>query len=79
MKVSSPIGELPFEPRAVRFADRGLEIEGVMGAWPAHVHVSVSDVPAVLRLVAKPAALVGGAAAALGLAYLAGPHRRRTR
>lgn len=78
MKVSSPIGELPFEPRALRYHDRGLQIEGVMGAWPAQVHIGLSDIPAALRLIAKPAAfLAGSATAILGLAYLAGPRRHR--
>jgi hypothetical protein len=80
MKVSSPIGELPFEPRALRLKDGGLEIQGVMGAWPAHVHVTAADIPAVLRLVATPAALLGAATATVvGLVRRAGPKNRRNR
>jgi hypothetical protein len=65
MKVSSPIGDLPFEPRKLRFRDRRLEIEGVMGAWPAHVQISGSDLPAIARLLAKPAAIAAVVAAAI--------------
>ena len=50
MKVSSPIGELPFEPRRLRLSRHGLDIDGAMGAWPAHVHVDASDLPALGRL-----------------------------
>ena len=50
MKVSSPIGELPFEPRRVRVSRRGLDIDGAMGAWPAHVHIDFSDLPPLARL-----------------------------
>jgi hypothetical protein len=72
MRVSSPIGELPFEPRHVAISHRGVEVSGVMGAWPARVQIGVSDVPALLRIMAKP---IGVAAAAttlvLGLRRLA--------
>jgi hypothetical protein len=50
VKVSSPIGELPFEPRRLRLSRHGLDIDGAMGAWPAHVHVDASDLPALGRL-----------------------------
>jgi hypothetical protein len=50
MKVSSPIGELPFEPRRITVSRTGVHIEGAMGAWPAHVHVEASDLPALARL-----------------------------
>jgi hypothetical protein len=56
VKVSSPIGELPFEPRKVSVKDGGIEIQGLMGAWPAHVHIGLDDLPALARLLARPAA-----------------------
>ena len=37
MKVSSPIGELPIRVAQVPVTNRGMTIEGVMGAWPARV------------------------------------------
>jgi hypothetical protein len=61
VKVSSPIGELPFEPRRLRLSRRGLDIDGVMGAWPAHVHVDASDLPALGRLLPlRPLAFAAG-------------------
>ena len=62
MKVSSPIGELPFEPRKVSLKDGGIEIQGLMGAWPAHVHIGLDDLPALARLLARPAAAAAAAA-----------------
>jgi hypothetical protein len=74
MKVSSPIGDLPFEPRKLSFRDRRLEIEGVMGAWPAHVQISGADLPAIARVLAKPAAIAAAAAAVIvGAASLGRP------
>jgi hypothetical protein len=55
MRVSSPIGDLPFEPRELRLRRGGLEVRGVMGAWPARVHIGPGDAPALLRLIAGPA------------------------
>lgn len=49
MKVSSPIGELPFEPRKLRFRKTGIEMEGVMGTWPARVQISGKDIPLPLK------------------------------
>jgi hypothetical protein len=74
MKVSSPIGELPFEPRKLTVRSGGIKIEGVMGAWPAQVQIEPGDLPALARLLAKPAAVTVIIA---GLARLAA--RRRTR
>jgi hypothetical protein len=75
VRVSSPIGDLPFEPRALRLRDGSLEIDGVLGAWPAQVSIGLEDAPAVLRLLATPAAVLAAVLAATGVAALA----RRTR
>ena len=78
MTVSSPIGELPFEPRKLTVSSGGIQIEGAMGAWPAHVQIGARDLPALTRLLAKPAAVTAAATVAItGLASLAS--RRRTR
>ena len=74
MRVSSPIGDLPFEPRRARLGRDGLHVEGAMGAWPAHVHVAPSDLPALARLVPRGALVAVAAAVALRLAVRA---RRR--
>jgi hypothetical protein len=63
MRVSSPIGDLPFEAQHIRLSRRGLHIDGAMGAWPAHVHVEPSDLPALARLLpwhSLPVALAAG-------------------
>ena len=54
MKVSSPIGDLPFEAKRLRIKDRKVQIDGVMGAWPAKVVIEASDVPSILKLLARP-------------------------
>ncbi len=60
MKVSSPVGDFPFEARRLRADRGGLVVEGAMGAWPATIRVSPSDVPMLLRLLGRPL-MVGGA------------------
>jgi len=78
MKVSSPIGELPFEPRKLTMRPGGIQIEGAMGAWPAYVQIDARDLPALARLLARPAAVIAAATVIVtGLASLAA--RRRTR
>lgn len=72
MKVSSPIGELPFAPQRLRLSRRGLDIDGAMGAWPAHVHVDASDLPALGRLLPLRALTF----AAAGLLLAVGARRR---
>jgi hypothetical protein len=75
MRVSSPIGDLPFVPERMRLSRDGVEIDGAMGAWPAHVHVGAADLPALARLL--PLRALSLAVAVGLLAALAG--RRRTR
>lgn len=82
MKVTSPIGELPFEPRRITVSRAGIDIDGVMGAWPAHVHLDASDLPALARLLPLRALglSVAGVLAALALSRRAHTvsTRRRT-
>jgi hypothetical protein len=75
MRVSSPIGDLPFVPERVRVSRAGVELHGAMGAWPAHVHLDAADLPALARLL--PLRALSLAVALALLATLAG--RRRTR
>ena len=76
MRVSSPIGDLPFEPRALRIRGGGLEIHGVMGAWPAQVRIGLDDAPALLRLLARPGAIVAAVlSTVVGVATLARTNR----
>jgi hypothetical protein len=55
MKVSSPIGELPFQPTGLRLRGGRVEVEGLMGAWPAHVVIEPADLPSLLRLARRSA------------------------
>ena len=59
MKVSSPIGELPFEPKRMRLRRSFIEVEGLMGAWPARVEIGLGDIPSILRLLAVPLIIAG--------------------
>lgn len=43
MKVSSPIGDLPFKPTEIKISEGAVLMEGNMGAWPAHVQIELSD------------------------------------
>lgn len=71
MKVSSPIGDFPFEARRLRFKDGSLVVEGAMGAWPATVQVEPADLPMLLRLVPVPVlALVVSLAGVLLLRWI---------
>jgi hypothetical protein len=54
MKVSSPVGEFPFEPERIELEDGGLVVHGSMGAWPATVRVDAADVPSLIRVVPWP-------------------------
>ena len=69
MRVSSPIGDLPFEVEAVRLEGRELVVEGRLGAWESRIHVGPEDVPMLARALRVPIAAVAVAGLA---AYLAG-------
>lgn len=68
MKVSSPVGDFPFEPRTLRYEDGGLVVEGAMGAWPATIRVEPADVPVIMRLIPRPVMAAAGGIAVLLLA-----------
>lgn len=76
MRVSSPIGDLPFEPRHLRYSSKGIEVTGAMGAWPAQVHLDVSDVPAILRMLRVPLIVMCLALALLKVAHIPGRSRK---
>jgi hypothetical protein len=52
MKVSSPVGEFPFEPDRLRLDGTRLTLEGRMGAWPARVEMEPQDGLRIARLAA---------------------------
>ncbi|BBZ32038.1 hypothetical protein [Mycolicibacterium confluentis] len=70
MKVTSPVGEFPFEFERIRFRGTRIVAEGRMGTWPARIEAGVSDIPAPIRAT--------GAAAAGVLAVIAVKRRRRS-
>jgi hypothetical protein len=65
LKVSSPVGEFPFELRKLSLNGRRLRIDGAMGAWPAHVEIEPKDLKSLVRVLPAPAIVAGGALAAL--------------
>jgi hypothetical protein len=54
MKVSSPVGEFPFEPQRIGLEDGGLVLHGSMGAWPATVRIDPADIPSLFRVIPWP-------------------------
>jgi hypothetical protein len=54
MKVSSPVGDFPFEADRLSLEDGNLVVHGSMGAWPARVEVGPEDVPRLIRLIPAP-------------------------
>jgi hypothetical protein len=60
MKVSSPVGDFPFEARELGLEEGRLIVRGSMGAWPARVEIGLEDVPPLLRLVPAPVLAVIG-------------------
>jgi hypothetical protein len=72
VRVSSPIGDLPFEVEAVRLEGREVVVEGRLGAWASRIHVGPEDVPMLARALRVPLAAVAAAGLA---AYLAGRRR----
>ena len=71
MKVTSPIGEMPFTPKRTRISRRGITIEGAMGAWPARVTVGAADLPGILRVAALPLIILVALVAAIVIAITA--------
>jgi len=66
VRVTSPIGDLPFEVEAVRIEGRELIVDGRLGAWQSRIHVEAADVPMLARALRLPLAAV----AAAGLAAI---------
>jgi hypothetical protein len=79
MKVSSPVGDFPFQVTRLRVRSGGLHVEGSMGAWPSRVVIGPGDIPALARVAVVPlAAAVAGTAVLISLTRLArrGTNRR---
>ena len=54
MKVSSPVGDFPFEADKLGIEGGNLVVHGSMGAWPARVEIGPEDVPRLIRLIPAP-------------------------
>jgi hypothetical protein len=65
MKVSSPVGDLPFEASRIRWKDGAFVVEGAMGAWPATIRIYPRDAPMLLRLLRWPLAALAAVIVAL--------------
>jgi hypothetical protein len=74
MKVSSPVGDFPFEPLQVTVKPGHLTLEGQVGAWPARVEFEPKDVVTLAR-----AAGPWGAVLPLAAVVLIAAARRWTR
>ena len=75
MKVSSPVGDFPFEAKRITLKNGRMVLEGAMGAWPAKVEMEPKDVVQVARLVPWQVMVVTGLAV---LGALAGRRRKRS-
>ena len=69
MRVTSPIGDLPFEVEAVHIEGRELVVDGRLGAWQSRIHVEAADLPMLARALRVPLAAVAAAGLA---AYVVG-------
>jgi len=69
VRVTSPIGDLPFEVEAVRIEGRELVVDGRLGAWKSQIHVEAADMPMLVRALRVPLAAVAAAGLA---AYVVG-------
>jgi hypothetical protein len=72
MKVSSPVGDFPFEAKRLILKDGQLVLEGAMGAWPARVELEPKDILQLARLLPWPVIAIAG----ITLAGLVGRRRR---
>lgn len=67
MKVTSPIGELPFTVRSVSLQGRHVVVEGELGAWRSRIEVGGGDLPMLARAFRGPLIAAGVGLAAFAL------------
>jgi uncharacterized protein (UPF0212 family) len=68
MKVTSPIGELPFTVRSVSLEGHHVVVEGELGAWRSRIEVGAEDLPMLGRALRGP--LVAAAIGLVALTFL---------
>jgi prophage tail gpP-like protein len=67
MKVTSPIGELPFVVRGVSLHDGHVVVEGELGAWRSRIEVGAEDLPMLGRALRGPLIAAGLCLAGIAL------------
>ena len=67
MKVTSPIGELPFTVRGVSVRDGHVVVEGELGAWRSRIEVGPTDVPMLARALRGPLLAAGAGIAVIAI------------
>jgi hypothetical protein len=67
MKVSSPIGELPFTVRGVSLRDGHVVVDGELGAWRSRLEVGAGDIPMLARAFRGPLIAAGAGLVAVAL------------
>jgi hypothetical protein len=67
MKVTSPIGELPFTVRSVSLEGRHMVVEGELGTWTSRIEVGAEDLPMLARAFRGPLLAAGIGVVALAL------------
>jgi hypothetical protein len=72
MKVSSPVGDFPFEPVRLTVGSGHLTLEGQVGAWPARVELEPRDLVSLGKVAGLRLALPAIAA----IAVMTGLRRR---
>ena len=64
MRVTSPVGQFPFQAKRVTVKQGRMVVEGWTGAWPATVDLEPRDLFMLARLVPWQVFAVGGVALA---------------
>jgi hypothetical protein len=59
MKVTSPIGELPFTVRSVTLEGRHMVVEGDLGSFTSRIEVGAGDLPMLARAFRRPLVAAG--------------------
>jgi hypothetical protein len=67
MKVTSPIGELPFTVRGVSLRDGRVVVDGELGAWRSRLEVGPDDIPMLARALRRPLIAAGAGLVAIAL------------
>ena len=67
MRVTSPIGELPFVVRGAAVRDRRLVVEGELGSWRSQIEVGPDDLPMLAKAFRRPLIVAGLAVATVVL------------